>query len=214
MNKKFTTAAGREIGIQAVPPLLIEEVRLRAQQTVEVPPKPTYEVELPDGSKMTYEHDEQSVTTEAEKAAWAKYQAALTRQSQVAATKVMELFMAKGTTVDVTGEWRELQEYFEIKLPDNPIALKIHFLRTELLTTADDINNLMASIMEASGIDRTVLEAAQNSFRRNIRKEQDAISGTGGEVQLTEAGREVVHVAEVSRDGDGEGVAPNAVEMG
>ena len=214
MSKVFTTAAGREIGIQPVPPLLIEEVRLRAQQTVEVPPKPTYEVELPDGSKMTYEHDEQSVTTAEEKAAWSKYQAALTRQSQVAATKVMELFMAKGTTVDVTGEWRELQEYFEIKLPENPIALKIHFLRTELLTTTDDINNLMASIMEASGIDRTVLEAAQNSFRRILRQEQNAISGTGGEVQPAEAGRQMVHVAEVSRDGDGEGVAPNAVEMG
>ncbi len=213
-SKTFTTAAGREIGIQPVPPLLIEEVRLRAQQTVEVPPKPTYQVELPDGSMMTYEHDEQSVTTEEEKAAWKVYQAALTRQSQVAATKVMELFMAKGTTVDVAGEWRELQEYFEIKLPDNPIALKIHFLRTELLTTTDDINNLMASIMEASGIDRTVLEAAQNSFRRNLRQEQNAISGTGGEVQPAEAGRQVVHVAEVSRDGDGEGVAPNAVEMG
>ena len=122
--------------------------------------------------------------------------------------------MAKGTTVDVTGEWRELQEYFEIKLPENPIALKIHFLRTELLTTTDDINNLMASIMEASGIDRTVLEAAQNSFRRNLRQESNAISGTSGEVQPAEAGRQVVHVAEVSRDGDGEGVAPNAVEMG
>ena len=56
-SKTFTTAAGREIGIQPVPPLLIEEVRLRAQQTVEVPPKPTYQVELPDGSMMTYEHD-------------------------------------------------------------------------------------------------------------------------------------------------------------
>ena len=33
-SKTFTTAAGREIGIQPVPPLLIEEVRLRAQQTV------------------------------------------------------------------------------------------------------------------------------------------------------------------------------------
>ncbi len=212
--KKFTTAAGREIGIQPVPPLLIEEVRLRAQQTVEVPPKPTYEVELPDGSMMTYEHDEQSVTTAEEKAAWKVYQAALSRQAAAAATKVMELFMAKGTTVDVTGEWRELQEYFEIKLPDNPIALKIHFLRTELLTTTDDINNLMTSIMEASGIDRTVLEAAQNSFRRNLRQESNAPSGTSGEVQPAEAGRQVVHVAEVSRDGDGEGVAPNAVEMG
>ena len=215
MSKVFTTAAGREIGIQPVPPLLIEEVRLRAQQTVEVPPKPTYQVEPPAGSKMTYEHDEQSVTTAEEKAAWSKYQAALTRQSQVAATKVMELFMAKGTAIEMNvGEWRELQEYFGVQVPDNPIAAKIHFLRTELLTTTDDINNLMASIMEASGIDRTVLEAAQNSFRRNLRQEQNATGGVGGEVQPAEAGRQVVHEPTVSRDGDGESVASHSLKMG
>lgn len=212
--KTFTTAAGREIGIQAVPPLLIEEVRLRAQQSVTVPPKPTYEVELPDGSMMTYEHDEKSITTDEEKAAWATYQAALTRQAAASATKVMELFMAKGTVVDITGEWQELQQYFEIKLPDNPIALKIHYLRTELLTTTDDINNLMGAIMEASGIDRTILEAAQNSFRRNLRQEQDAAGGTGGAVQSTQPGREVVHIAAVPRIGDGEGVEPDASAMG
>ena len=214
-SKTFTTAAGREIGIQPVPPLLIEEVRLRAQQTVEVPPKPTYQVELPDGSMMTYEHDEQSLTTDEEKAAWKTYQAALTRQSQVAATKVMELFMAKGTILEMSvGEWRELQEYFGVQVPENPIAAKIHFLRTELLTTTDDINNLMASIMEASGIDRTVLEAAQNSFRRNLRQEQNAISGASGEVQPAETGRQVVHEPTLPRDGDGESVASYALEMG
>ena len=164
---------------------------------------------------MTYEHDEQTLTTDEEKAAWKIYQAALTRQSQVAATKVMELFMAKGTTLEMNaGEWRELQEYFGVQVPDNPIAAKIHYLRTELLTTTDDINNLMASIMEASGIDRTVLEAAQNSFRRNLRKEQDAASGTGGEIQPTEAGRQMVHEPTLSRDGDGESLASYALEMG
>ena len=214
-SKTFTTAAGREIGIQPVPPLLIEEVRLRAQQTVEVPPKPTYQVELPDGSMMTYEHDEQSLTTDEEKAAWKTYQAALARQAQVAATKVMELFMAKGTAIEMNvGEWRELQEYFGVQVPENPIAAKIHYLRTELLTTTDDINNMIGSIMEASGIDRTVLEAAQNSFRRNLRQEQNATGGVGGEVQPTEAGRQVVHEPTVSRDGDGESVASHSLKMG
>jgi hypothetical protein len=151
--------------------MLIEEVRLRAQQSVEVPPIPTYEVELPDGSMMTYEHDAESITTDAEKAAWAKYQAALTRQSQVAATKVMELFLAKGAQIEVAGDWQILQEYFGIKLPENPIALKIHYLRTELLTTTDDINGLMGAIMEASGIDRlggllfTAVRHPGDSFR-------------------------------------------------
>ncbi len=214
MDKTFTTTAGHVISVQAVPPMLIEEVRLRAQATVEVPPKPTYEVELPDGSPMTYEHDEQSITTDEEKAAWAKYQAALTRREQVSATKVMELFMAKGTIIEPDGDWGELQEYFGIELPTNPIARKIHYLRTELLTTVDDINGLMGAVMEASGIDRTVLEAARNSFRGQLRQETDTAAGTGGDAQPAEPGRQVVHVEPLPRDGDGESVASHALEVG
>lgn len=214
MNRTFTTTAGQVIPVQAVPPMLIEEVRLRAMETVEIPPKPTYEVELPDGSQMTYEHDEQSLETDAEKAAWATYQAALTRREQVSATKVMELFMAKGTIIEPDGDWGELQEYFGIELPVNPIARKIHWLRTEVLTTVDDINGLMGAVMEASGIDRTVLEAARNSFRGQLRQEADTPAGTGGDAQPAQPGGQVVHVEPLPRAGDSEGVASYALEMG
>lgn len=38
MTKTFTTAAGRVLEIQSIPPLLIDEVRLRAQKSIELPP--------------------------------------------------------------------------------------------------------------------------------------------------------------------------------
>lgn len=214
MSKVFTTSAGVAIGIQPVPPLLIEEVRLAAHKSVEVPPRPTYEVELPDGSKMTYEHDEKSVQTNEERAAWDRYQAALTRQSQTAATKVMDLFMVRGTSIDMPDGWQEMQEFFGLKLPTNPVALKIHYLRTELLTTTDDINNLMGAILEASGIDRNILQAAQNSFRGQLRQEQNATSGVGGTVQSEDARRQVVDIQPVQRVTDGESLGPDTIAVG
>lgn len=199
-NRTFVTSSGLTIDLEPVPPLLIEDVRLKAMKTVEVPPVVIYKVELPDGTFLDYEHDEKSIvddqTTEAERIQWKARKDALQRQQAVAATKVMELFLAKGTIIDQTviegGTWRELQEYFGVEIPTNPIAAKIHYLRTEVLTTPDDINELIGAIMAVSGIDPGILEAARNSFRNRLREEQTAIARiAGGESSNGEG--EMVH---------------------
>jgi len=200
MTKFFTTAAGVQIEIVPVPPLLIEAVRLQAMEEVEVPLIPTYEVELADGTKLPYEHDKGSITdpntTDAERRAWAEYQAALADQQKHSSTKMMDLFMVRGTIIDEevinSGQWKVMQKYFKVKLPEDPFDLKIHYLRTELLTTTDDIYGLMSAIMELSGIDKNILKAAKNSFRGNLRTEQDATTGVGGEEQPKQEG-EMAH---------------------
>lgn len=199
-NRTFVTSSGLTIDLEPVPPLLIEDVRLKAMKTVEVPPIVTYQVELPDGTSLSYEHDEKSITddqtTDAERLQWKARSDALQRQQSIAATKVMELFLAKGTIVDKTviegGTWRELQEYFGVEIPTNLIAAKIHYLRTEVLTTPNDINDLISAIMAVSGIDPAILEAARNSFRNRLREEQTAIAGVAGGESPNGEG-EVVH---------------------
>lgn len=191
MSNYFTTSTGRKIEIQSVPMLLLEDVRLKAMETVQVPPIPTYMVELADGSTVPYAHDEKSITdektSEEERQAWKAYKEALQRQSTVSANKVMELFLAKGVILseDLSpeGEWAELQRYFGIELPVHPIALKIHYLKTEVLTSPDDIGGLISKVMEGSGIDPNLLAAARASFRGNLRQEGDTAAGTGGDSQ-------------------------------
>lgn len=188
MSNYFTTSAGRKIEIQSVPMLLLEDVRLKAMETVQVPPIPTYTVELADGSTVPYAHDEKSIadekTSEDERQAWKAYKEALQRQSTVSANKVMELFLAKGVILSedlsLEGEWAELQRYFGIELPVHPIALKIHYLKTEVLTSPDDIGGLISKVMEGSGIDPNLLAAARASFRSNLRQEGDTTAGIGG----------------------------------
>lgn len=188
MTKYFTTSQGVKIEITQVPPLLIDVVRLQAMEEKEVPPIPTYEVELADGTKLPYEHDKDSIvdptTPDSDRKLWAAYQAAKEAQQKHTSLKMMDLFMLKGTVIDEevinNGAWLDLQRYFRIKIPDDPYDRKIHYLRTELLTTVDDIYGMMSDIVELSGIDKNILQAAKNSFRDNLRQEQDATNGTGG----------------------------------
>lgn len=188
MSNYFVTSAGRQIEVQSVPMLLLEDVRLKAMQTVQVPPIPTYQVELADGTFVPYAHDEKSIaddkTSEAERQAWKAYKEALAHQSTVSANKVMELFLAKGVILSeelsAVGEWAELQQYFGIELPTHPIPLKIHYLKTEVLTNPNDINGLISKIMESSGIDPNLLAAARASFRSDVWQEGNSVGGAGG----------------------------------
>lgn len=197
--KTYTTSAGVTVEIEAVPPLLIEDVRLKAMSSVEVPPVPTYKVELPDGSYADYEHDKKSIedseTPESDKVIWYKRQEAIRQQQAIAATKVMDLFLAKGVKLDrqliENGEWRELQEYFGIQIPEHPISAKIHYLKTELLTSPDEINNLIGAIMDASGIDKNILEAARSSFRNRLRQSQEALIRTDNGTSSEQEGQMV-----------------------
>lgn len=220
MKNTFTTSAGKTVQIQSVPPLLVDEVRLRAQKSVEVPPIPTYEVVLEDGTVLNYEHDDQSIqddlTPDKDRKLWADRQKALREQSAVSSTKVMELFFLKGVVLDpeeLEGDWKELQLFLGIEIPTNPMALRLHYLRTEILQTADDIYGILQAVMEASGVDPVILEAAKRSFRGNLRFQIDALGGSGAEVQPAQSG-EVEDQSTVPGAGDSQGLGQDAERVG
>ncbi len=178
MSKFFTTSAGVQIGVQPVPPLLVEKVRAAAAASVTVPPVPTYLVELGDGTQVPAEHDATTLETDEEKAAWSAYEKATKERESVAGTKTMELFLIKGTTiVPPDDDWAAEQAYFGVSVPTDPAGRKLHYIQTELLNTVDDIQGLMAAIVDASGIDPEVVTAAKATFRGGVRQETDAADG-------------------------------------
>lgn len=206
----FTTSAGKVLQIQPVPPLLVEEVRLRAQETVEVPPVPTYEVVLEDGTVLHYEHDQKSIldslTKEEDRKLWDQRQIALRKQAAVASSKLMDLFFARGVVLEpeeLEGPWREFQEFLGIDLPTNPFALKLHYIKTEILNNVDDLYGAMSAIMGASGIDPKILEAAKRSFPSNLRLQANSAGGTGGPLPAAGTGQ-VEDQLQIPRDGAGE----------
>lgn len=184
------------IKIVPVPMLLIEQVRIAAQSGVVIPPIPTYTAELADGSKVLYEHDAKSLETEEEKALWAARENALRQQEQVASLQVLDLLLARGLQVDekilTEGRWRSLQTRFHVALPKDLIDLQIHYIRTEIVIVPSDINDLMTMIMEASGIDGNLLQAAKNTFSDKLRAKEDSITRASGYVPSPPEG-EMVH---------------------
>lgn len=213
---EFVTAAGKVLKIQSIPPLLIDEVRLRAQQAIEVPPIPTYEVELADGSKLNYEHDAQSIldslTSDEDRKLWTSRQEKLREQTAYSSNKVLELFLAKGVILDseeLEGDWREIQEFFGVEIPTGKIALHLHYLKTEILRSTEDIYGVMEAVMKSSGIDPVILEAAKRSFRRNLRFQASSLGGASDEVSAEVEGQ-VENEPAVPRVGDGQelGIAP------
>jgi len=196
-NKFFTTSAGVQIGVQPVPPLLVEKVRAAAAASVEVPPIPTYMVVIGENTEVPAEHDATTLETDEDKAAWTRYEKALKQRESVSGTKTMELFLIKGTTIEPPNDdWAAEQAYFGVTVPEDPAGRKLHYIQTELLNTTDDISGLMSAIVAASGIDPEVITAAKATFRGDVRPAEHAAGGTDRAAQAESAGA-MVHESAV-----------------
>lgn len=190
MSKVFVNSVGREIKLAPVPQMLVEKVRDAAMRSVDVPPAPTYEVQIGDGEgTATYYHDATSVQTPEEKAAWDAYQAALARQNQAAATRVMNFYYTRGIAEEMDGGWEAEQRYFGVEIPEDPIERKLHWIQTELLVSPVDFQEAIVAIMEASGVDEEATRAARSSFRSNARGEADTAGRADRAARAKEKGK-------------------------
>lgn len=177
-------------------------------------------MELPDGTKLEYQHDEQSIldsmTSDEDRKAWDRYQKKLREQTVHSSNKVLELFLIKGVILDekeLQGSWREIQEFFGLDIPTNPISLQLHYLKTELLQSTEDIYGVMQAIMESSGVDPVILEAAKRSFRGNLRLQANAIGGSSNPLQSQVQGK-MEDESSIPRVGDGQELEPDSQPVG
>lgn len=199
----FVTQAGVEVELVFIPPFEIQMVAdaLKAQHPI--PPVPTYGVETISGGKELHEHTADTATEPADKARWEEY-ARIKAAAESAINQGMNdyLFMA-GTRYDMNGDdgWQKLQKRFGIAIPDDPDELKLHYLKTRLLSP-DDIVDLLPRLMAKTGADPKLVESAKNSFRRAVRRQgrEDDRPTTSEETG------QVVDDGPVSGNKDGEGV--------
>ena len=132
--------------------------------------KPTYTVTLAGGGKQIFEYDEQSIQdkatpkTDVEK--WEAYQLNFNAMQAEANEKTTAYMFFAGVDCEVSEDWKSLQEWLGIALPDNPFDLKVRYITTELLKTPYDIKNAIAEIMKLSGkgVDTSAVKAAESMF--------------------------------------------------
>lgn len=169
----FVTSTGVEIELVSIPPFEIQAIADALKDKHPIPPVPTYEVETVGGGKELHLHTADTLTTPEDKARWEEYSS----KRQLAENAINlgmndYLFMA-GTRYETgsdDGAWMKLQKKFGVKIPDDPDDLKLHYLKTRLLSP-DDISELLPRLMRKTGVDPKLVETAKNSFRRQVRRQ-------------------------------------------
>lgn len=220
MSKEYTTKRGVTIKVIPFPQLQPDKVLVAARKYAakEWPAtKPTYSEELMGGGTQTFYHDEKSIVGNPEaEAAWAKYKENEGLQTRYINDMMMKFYILNGTDVTLPedGKWMKRQRFFGIEIPEDEMELQYHYITTELLADPEDLTEMVQVIMEVAGVDKDTLDAARNSFRRVLGKEQDATERTDGDSGGVETTGEVADLNPLHRD-DGDGtLEQDAIAMG
>lgn len=178
-RKTFTSDNGITIEILGVNQQTVDSSR----HSVQYPDVPKYKVTTVTGDVELHDHNETTLNTDEDKAAWAKYQEDYRKAEKAEYQKVMDVLILKGTKFEMpTGEelqeWIELHEYLGLTVPkDNKYAMRRFYLEHEIACTPNDISRLMTDIMEASGVDREVTDKIKNSFRSGVEEVEHPTEG-------------------------------------
>lgn len=179
----FVTAEGIEVPLRPISVQQLELVRLKATEEAEEkfgkPLRPTYTEEVFGGGTEVHEHNETTLETDEERAAWESYQEHLTKFNGHVNGRVMDYVLLAGTRLELPEDtgWMELQAHFGLAIPENKFDLRAHWLKTEVIKTLDDIQGIGNKILEISGIDDRLKQAAVNSFPDTVEQPGGAEPG-------------------------------------
>jgi hypothetical protein len=173
--RMFVTVEGREVTVRPVAQYLVEKVagaiesRLRASG---LPLNaPVYTATTASGAVETYPHTESTLTTDEDKAAWAKHLAAVAQLGVEANAATMRLYLLRGLDVgDPPQAWIDDMKALGVTLPPAADDVRLEYIQCEVLKTTEDVLRAYMAIvrLSAMGVDPASLDAAEASFRRTI----------------------------------------------
>lgn len=173
MNKTFSSSKGIAIELKPVSQFKLDTLK-SSKEEIEVP---TYKANLASGETQFIELDEEIARNKGRLDEWNSYINAKKALDAKYSQKFLELLIWEGVDVtvpDTESEWQRVQEHFGIKVPDEPIARKLHYVYNELLATPEDIGNLMSDILSVSQIDEEAVGKLRNSFRSGVQRKANS----------------------------------------
>lgn len=165
--RRYVTSGGKEIELTLVPPLQAQMARNAAIKEATAlygeAKCPTYTTAMDE----VLPHDETTLETDEDKAAWKKYQKVLAKHDEHVGQATMRFFLFYGVNADPDADtsWEARQRVFKIEIPSDPIERKIHYIQTELIFSRDDIEQITTRLMTMGGVRPEMVEAAVSSFR-------------------------------------------------
>lgn len=168
----YLTSRGYTIRFKSIPLLWQKLI-----QQFPMPQAPTYEVKTATGATETHPHNETTLETDQDRAAWAEYQRTLKIRGAAFLTAQIRMCLLEGVEVVARPnvDWEKRQRLIGFTVPDDPLEKEMYFLETEITANETDVMQLIAGVARMSGIDEEAVSDLENSFRGAMeRKRQNA----------------------------------------
>lgn len=166
-------------------------VERRFRERGEAIDPPTYEAELPGGEKEVIAWDEVAIEkdgTPEDKEVWAIYQATLARMKAEQVSLTTRYVLLKGIdSEDPPQEWIDESQYLGLDLPEDPRDLKLDYIVSEKLPTAQDVSTAIGKSITLGllgVVDEEGLEAMEATFQRAMENIQDRARAALAEFDL------------------------------
>lgn len=108
-----------------------------------------------------------------ERARWAKYVEDLAEVEEKRNTNVMKYIFTDGFEIDDSEieQWeKEEVEEYGLEIAESRIQKRMDFINAKVLGTAIDLGDIMAGVLERTGLPANMLDEVRNSFRGNVRQ--------------------------------------------
>lgn len=126
----------------------------------------------PRTKEMTQSYIDGGHASEEEAEQWTEYSGVVASVDAEFTAKLndarLRLIVLRGVTVfeeRPEEEWLAEHEWMGMVVPENPFERRLHYFRTEVLGTMDDMFSVTKGIYQASGVDEEVLDEYEQSFR-------------------------------------------------
>jgi hypothetical protein len=227
-QETYTTEDGIELKLRAIHPNVLSKAAMAVEDEFrergEPLDVPTYMVPTVGGGEQgPFPLDEESLDvpgddekTKLNHARWNAYLAAQVRLDEAQAERYARASFIYGIDWDSIklpedDSWRMMQEMVGIKIPENEIELKLHYLLAEILTPYD--SQLLLPMISVLSAGRSVSPEDQDKFREAVRGAVEERGRLKAMAALHTYGI-VVHAAKIFRDGISASLGDSAEPVG
>lgn len=175
-RQEYTTANGRAIYLTPVSPLLLQKLNESFDEEWPEPEHPWYDVEIAGGDKERHLHDDKSAEETGPETVELLngYRDELRERNAEISRRVMRVIFLKGVDYgEITDDWIAEQEYMGIKVPDNPVGRRMHFIETEVIGSPNDLANIMTEVMAMGGVGRERIDEVKRMFQSRLQGDVD-----------------------------------------
>jgi len=161
-SELYTTTGGIKVTLSGLPPLMIPML----SQTIKYPEKPTYKFKDASGTEIVMDHDETTLTTDADKEAWAKYEKETEISDSKMTQKLLDLILMEGVTVEIENleRWKHQQDIIGIPVPEDIDDQMMMYKRSKVIKSGKDIAHVMRRCMVLTGVNPEEVTAIKKSF--------------------------------------------------